>query len=170
MGARVTNSGKIVSFALLATGLGAPAAFADDAELYQTAGYEFGPDYYANVLFIIDTSGSMNSCVDWPDCTTSRLDVVQDVVEQFLTELQYVNVGLMRFDSGYTDPDTFWYIQGGGMVTNAVEDISVNRDEIVTTLNNFIADGTTPLSETLFEAAHYMRGWDVYFGNNTYAG
>ncbi|MEO0421594.1 MAG: PilC/PilY family type IV pilus protein [Pseudomonadota bacterium] len=170
MGAQVTRAGIIGKTLAVAAGLslGAGAALADDAELYQTAGYEFGPDYYANVLFIIDTSGSMNSWVDGDG--TTRLDVVQDVAEQFFNDLEYVNVGMMRFDSGYTDPDTFWYIQGGGMVTNAVKDIAVSRDELITNLNNFIADGTTPLSETLFEAAHYMMGWDVYFGNTTYAG
>jgi type IV pilus assembly protein PilY1 len=152
---------------VLTAGIGlAPASRADDAELYQMAGYEFGPDYYANVLFIIDTSGSMNN--DAGD-GNSRLDIVRDVVQQFLSELDYVNVGLMRFDSGYT-PEGGDYVQGGGMVVNAVKDIATSRDEVIEQLNEFVATGRTPLSETLFEAALYMQGKDVYFGNDTYAG
>jgi type IV pilus assembly protein PilY1 len=145
---------------------GGPKAVADDAELYQTASYELGPDYYANVLFIIDTSGSMNSIVS--DGKT-RLDVVREVTQQFLNELEYVNVGLMRFDSGYSLPD-WTYIQGGGMVVSAVEDIGVSRGNVIAQLNNFVASGNTPLSETLYEAGQYLRGDDVYFGLDTFAG
>ncbi|MEO1077717.1 MAG: VWA domain-containing protein, partial [Bacteroidota bacterium] len=144
------------------------AAYGDDAELYQTAAFESGPEYYSNVLFVIDTSGSMETDVDG----RSRLKVVQDVVTDFLTELEYVNVGLMRFDSGFTDgpffPDDFH--EGGGMVIHPIEDIEAARSQIISQVNALTASGTTQLSETMYEAASYMMGWDVYFGLETYAG
>ena len=153
---------------LMAGLLASGPARADDAELYQTAAFEFGPEYYANVLFVIDTSGSMNT--NTPGGNT-RLEVVQEVVTNFLNELEYVNVGLMRFDSGYTDgafPDTFE--EGGGMVIHPIEDITTARDEIITKVNALTASGTTQLSETMYEAASYMMGWEVYFGLDTYTG
>ncbi|MEM9386122.1 MAG: VWA domain-containing protein [Pseudomonadota bacterium] len=154
--------------ATVAATFAAGLAQADDAELYQTAANEFGPDYYANVLFVIDTSGSMNSDVDG----RSRLDIVKEVVTRFLNELDYVNVGLMRFDSGYMTgellPDDF--NEGGGMVLHAIEDIATARDDILAQVAALTATGTTQLSETMYEAASYMMGWDVYFGLETYAG
>jgi type IV pilus assembly protein PilY1 len=165
---------------LLTAALGAALpSHADDSELYQISGFDFGPDYYANVLFIIDTSGSMNESVDengngWIDAgERTRLQIVKDVVTNFLNELEYVNVGLMRFDSGYSVGGRFSrsnFREGGGMVIHAIEDISASRDDILRKLNALEASGTTQLSETMYEAASYMMGWPVYFGDDTYAG
>jgi type IV pilus assembly protein PilY1 len=151
----------------------------DDAELYQGASYEFGSDFYANVLFIIDTSGSMETVVDEDGDGTiesgerTRMQIVKDVTTSFLNELQYVNVGLMRFDSGYSVGGAFNldnFREGGGMVIHAIEDIGTARSKIIGKVNALTASGTTQLSETMFEAASYLMGWPVYFGNDTYAG
>jgi type IV pilus assembly protein PilY1 len=156
---------------LLTAGIGlSTTARADDAELYQTAGYEFGPEYWANVMFIIDTSGSMASTTD---SGQTRMEIVQEVVTRFLNELEYVNVGLMRFDSGYSEGGTFSaenFQEGGGMILHAIESIDTARDDIIAQVNALTASGTTQLSETMYEAASYFMGWDVYFGNDTHAG
>ncbi|MFK7831564.1 MAG: hypothetical protein AB8B57_17455 [Congregibacter sp.] len=72
-----------------------------------------------NVLFIIDTSGSMNGNVN---DIGDRLDNVQQAMYQLLDELDNVNVGLMRF----TNP--------GGPVLFPVTyiDADVNAGDVVT--------------------------------------
>ncbi|MCR9185674.1 MAG: PilC/PilY family type IV pilus protein [Halieaceae bacterium] len=78
---------------VLATCVLAGSLQADDTEIFfgQVENSEARP----NVLFIIDTSGSMDSTV--PGTGKSRLDNMKDGMFQILDELNNVNVGLMRF-------------------------------------------------------------------------
>jgi len=55
-----------------------------------------------NIMFIIDTSGSMGWGVD--GTTDSRMEVVQDVMSEVLTDITNVNAGLMRFNNGRPGP------------------------------------------------------------------
>jgi len=69
-------------------------AFADDTEVF------FGQvdpnlDIFPNVLFVLDTSGSMN----WKDGTSqSRLERMKDALDTILDNATNVNVGVMRFN------------------------------------------------------------------------
>lgn len=115
-----------------------------------------------NVLFIMDTSGSManNVAGNLPTGTEqSRLEIVQEVFEDLMTTNSGFNVALMRFDDG---------AQGGYFVTPMQELNTTTRQSIIDASDNFTADGNTPLAETLYEAARFYGGLSVdYGGRNT---
>lgn len=103
------NSKNIVNFIGSATlallvGVTSPA-YGDDTEIYftQTGSNSLGDP---NVLFILDTSSSMNSLVKdnkgTPDTSDdvvlgTRLELMKSALRSIITGLDGVNVGLMRF-------------------------------------------------------------------------
>jgi len=88
--------------------------------------------------------------------TSTRLDVVRDVVKDLTRSLSNINLGLMRFDR-YSD---------GGIVDVPVEDITTSAEKIRSKLDDYEADGGTPLSEAMYEAALYYRGDEWDFGSS----
>lgn len=95
--------------------------------------------------------------------TMTRLEIVRDVAISLASSLQKVNLGLMRYN---TDGQ-------GGYVLNAIADIATNRNTIINTLKNFDpldGNGSTPLSETYFEAANYLRGGALTYGDRNSPG
>jgi len=76
------------------------AAFGDDTEIF-FAPVSSTANVIPNVLFIIDTSGSMTNIAT--GTAETRIDVVKGVMDDFLTDLQNVNIGLMRFNKGDTN-------------------------------------------------------------------
>jgi type IV pilus assembly protein PilY1 len=69
------------------------AAFADDLEIYLGTGSS-DVEYYPNVLFVMDTSGSMTN----QDGTgQSRMLRVQNALKDALSSATNINAGLMRF-------------------------------------------------------------------------
>ena len=114
-----------------------------------------------NVLFIMDTSGSMGNNIAGGTATAtdpSRLSIVQGVFANLMNTNSGFKVGLMRFDSGG---------QGGFFVTPMQELNSSTRSGIISASNNFTAGGNTPLSETLYEAARFYKGLSVDFGDDS---
>jgi len=99
----------------------------------------------------------MNYMKNPPTQSRTRLEIVQDVLADLVDSTSEVNIGLMRFDR----------YGGGGMVTNAMEDISSNREGIKTEARSYYPAGVTPLSESLYEAALYYRGAAVDYGNSS---
>jgi len=96
----------IASGVALSSTLAVGTAFADDTEVF------FGQvtsnsDTHPNVMFVLDTSGSMN----WDSPT--RLERMKDAMYTILDETSNVNVGLMRFNGG----------NGGGAVLHPVRPI-----------------------------------------------
>jgi len=88
----------------------------------------------------------------------TRLQIVRDVAINLANSLQNVNLGLMRYNTNAE----------GGYVLNAIDDIATNRANVVTTLNAMTptsGSGGTPLSETYYEAAQYLTGGSVVYGN-----
>ena len=176
---------------------------ADDTEVYVGQKLVAGSVIRPNVLFIIDTSGSMDARVDGNYCTKAdyefnsnacsrvttktcirwrygrcreyayeysyvktRIQVVREVTQNLLDDLiasgKPVNVGLMRFDRDKGDNDG----TSGGVIDVAIDKIEDATTPIKTTLDSYYASGGTPLSESLYEAALYYRGDDVYFGRD----
>lgn len=84
---------KSIGAALLATLWCTSPVWGDDTEIF--FGDVAGSDTRPNVMFIIDTSGSMSGTVSGTG--KDRLDNVKDALYQLLDELANVNVGLMRF-------------------------------------------------------------------------
>lgn len=70
-------------------------AAGDDLDIYIGGGSE-DASFKPNVLFIMDTSGSMRSK---DNTTTSRMQKVQDALRQALTNATNINAGLMRFSN-----------------------------------------------------------------------
>ena len=114
-----------------------------------------------NVLFIMDTSGSMgdNIAAGTPTATApSRLSSVQDVFENLMNNNSGFNVSLMRFDNGGN---------GGYFVTPMQELNTSSRAGIIAASDAFTAGGNTPLSETLYEAARFYGGLSVDHGDSS---
>jgi len=106
------------------------SAVADDTEVF------FGQvdrtkNTQPNVLFVLDTSGSMN----WPDNAIneprSRLERMKEAMTTILNESDNVNVGIMRFNGG----------SGGGAVLYPVteDDAEERSDFTVTTAGNVLS-------------------------------
>jgi len=100
--------------------------------------------------------------------TKSRLETVQEVATNLLTNVSGVNVGLMRYSNNNNNGCDDTTSAEGGMVTFAMSDIDAgtNRTSLINTVKSYNASGCTPLSETLYEATQYFRGqvWD--YGKN----
>ena len=88
---------KGLNIGILTAMLGQNVVMADDTEVFFAPQNSVG-DVYPNIMFIIDTSGSMGWGVD--GTKLSRLEVVQQVMNQVLTDITNVNAGLMRFNNG----------------------------------------------------------------------
>lgn len=95
----------------------------------------------------------------------TRLEIVQDVTVNLLSTVSGVNVGLMRYSSNTNDGCDQDSAEGG-MVTFAMQDIDAGtaRTDMIDIVKSYIADGCTPLSETLYEATQYFRGSNVQYG------
>ena len=88
---------QLVSLVVLYTFSSLQAVYAEDTEIF------FAPEddvdgIYPNIMFIIDSSGSMGW--DVANTTDNRMEVVQDVMDEVLTNITNVNAGLMRFNNG----------------------------------------------------------------------
>jgi type IV pilus assembly protein PilY1 len=84
----------------------------------------------------------------------TRINIVKQVTNQLLDSLKGVNVGLMRFN-----------FDQGGPVLQQIEDIEISRDDMKAQVDALLADGWTPLSETLYEAGQYYTGGSVVYGD-----
>ncbi|MCK4586864.1 MAG: VWA domain-containing protein, partial [Gammaproteobacteria bacterium] len=148
--------------AALYTLMAGQSALADDTEVL------IGPGGQAwatpNVLFIMDTSGSMGSNIagDTPTATDpSRLSIVQGVFNDLMTTNSGFNVGLMRFSNNGS----------GGYFVSPMQELNANtRAGIIAASDAFTAGGNTPLSETLYEATRYYRGMSVDYGDSSAPG
>jgi type IV pilus assembly protein PilY1 len=89
-----------------------------------------------------------------PTTTRTRLEVVQEVVDNLAGSLTNVNVGIMRFNE-----------DEGGRIVQAVKSIETNRAAVIDVVDDLSPDGFTPLSETLFEASRYFFGGSVDYGD-----
>ncbi len=89
-----------------------------------------------------------------PSSSMRRTDIVKAVTKNVLGSVNDVNVGVMRFN-----------FEQGGPVVQAIKDLDDNRDEINTVVDNLPANGWTPLSETMYEAALYFRGLPAFYGD-----
>lgn len=97
----------------------------------------------------------------------TRLQVVKDVTNELVEELRLsddVNIGLMHFDAA---PNTS--NEQGGMIAIPATRASTIADSFKTELNKLYAASNTPLSESFYEAALYMKGAPPKFGNDTNA-
>ena len=73
---------------------------ADDTDIYLSrCGSSTDTGNNPNLLFILDTSGSMNARDAGADKRTPRMTVLKNAMDDLLTNLDNVNVGLSRFSN-----------------------------------------------------------------------
>lgn len=135
-------------------------SYAEDIELYVNHNVEL--DEKPRVLVIFDTSGSMafstsdgDDCGNkygggWKLCSDSRLGVAKAAMTQLVQNNTDIDFGLMRFN----------YDQGGYVMARLGSAQSTVIDEI----DKLPAHGSTPLTESLWEAYLYITGRKVNFG------
>ena len=107
----------ITSFSLVFT---TSIGRADDTEIYFSASSSSDSALRPNVLFILDTSGSMSTIAD---SGQARIDELKQAMEQVLETLNDVNVGLMRFNAAGS--------QVGGPVIFPINFIDGDVSEVV---------------------------------------
>jgi type IV pilus assembly protein PilY1 len=94
-----------------------------------------------------------------PTSSTTRLQVMQDVATNLINSVNGVNVGLMHFRA-----------DEGGVVSQAMQDVSTSRSTMETAINSLTASNFTPLEETLYEAYNYLSGSKAVFGGSSGSG
>lgn len=77
-----------------------------------------------NVVFAIDTSGSMTGKINGE----RKIDIVKDVMNQLLTDVKDVNAGLMRFNAGTSGG---WDSAYGGPVLFPALDVDLPANPVV---------------------------------------
>lgn len=123
-----------------------------------------------------DRWGSCTRYQDDYEYRKTRLQVVKDVTSTLIDELRLsddVNVGLMHFDANRDRlvriGNQNQYDMQGGMVAIPVGRVSTTANAFKAELDKLYAGSNTPLSETYYEAARYMKGQTPKFGNSTKA-
>lgn len=148
---------KLRSFALalfLSSMIGF-SAFADDLEIY----FGSSDPTDVNVLFIMDTSGSMRSKDGTRD---SRLKRVQDALRQVLSNASNINAGLMRFSN--VGGPILYPVRPIDETSAELGSTTTVRQNLISAVDGLTAYGTTPIVDTLYEAGLYYAGERVDYG------
>ena len=107
-----------------------------------------------NTAYTLFDGNWLNWHANPPTVTRTRLEIVQEVVTDIVANLDNVNVGLMEFNR-----------DEGGNVSQAMGNVDSTRSAMIAAIQGMLTQGRTPLSETLYEAALYLRGGRVDYGN-----
>lgn len=134
---------------------------ADDTELFVA---DLPAAAQPNVLFIMDTSGSMAIQTGPESCVVgvcygsgaTRMEVAKSAAKTFIQSAENINVSLMSFNS-----------DEGGKIDFASEDIDTGRQDAIGIIDGYSPGGLTPLSESLYEAFLYFSGATPKFGSNS---
>ena len=129
---------------------GDTSAFTDDPDLEVA----WGNAPLTDTITVFD-GNYLNYLANPEFADQERIDIVKDVAEAVLNSMENVNIGLMRFNDNQ-----------GGPVILGMTDLDSNRQAIIDKVKTLDAEGNTPLSETLYEAARYWRGLTAYYGEN----
>jgi len=89
-----------------------------------------------------------------PTCNDSRLNVAQSAIAQLVTDNDDIDFGLMRFTGN----------EGGYVLAG----VGSSKASLLQEIDALPASGSTPITETLWEAYRYITGQNVDFarGNN----
>jgi len=169
--------GSATALALCAS-LGMSSVMADDTEIF-TAGTPPPPDS-TNVVFLIDTSGSMNNSVQGDTSGVSKIQSVQNVFENLIFDfantgnhnsvnpaMQGRKIALMRFDNG--DSNGGYFVSRMRTLNNGSKDYFWEKIQQLILYNangdRISPGGYTPLAESAYEAARFFRGETPVYGN-----
>ncbi|KPJ93650.1 MAG: hypothetical protein AMJ55_07625 [Gammaproteobacteria bacterium SG8_15] len=154
---------------------GTNVVLADDTEIF-TAYTSTSPN--SNVVFVLDTSGSMANRPQGQSSGPTKIQIVKDVFEKLIfdpnnpTDHSTINpnnnglkFALMRFDEGDANNS-----DGGYFITRMQTLNNGTKNNIWDAVNGLTANGWTPLAETAYEATRYFRGDTEHFGNSSTPG
>lgn len=166
-------------------------ALADDTEIYTTRDLPADQRVRPNIMFVIDTSGSMQSGVpgtncrslvpldyssngiprDWCTSTEARTNRVNNGQ---LTRIQVVKqvVGQLVDELALSNDSNIGLVRfsannEGGFVNVPVQQAGTVANNFKNQLNSYYASGATPLLEAYHEAAQYMRGGSIIYGRQS---
>ncbi|MDH3276118.1 MAG: PilC/PilY family type IV pilus protein, partial [Gammaproteobacteria bacterium] len=83
----------------------------------------------------------------------SRMDIVKTATKIAMDSINSSNIGIMRFNE-----------RDGGPVIQGMIDLDSNRAALAAVVDGITANGRTPLSETMYEAALYWLGRPAHYG------
>ncbi len=86
----------------------------------------------------------------------AKMDIMKAVTRNLMNAIEDVNVGIMRFNDSE-----------GGRIIHAISDLDSNRTAVLAEIQALIANGRTPLAESLYESALYWRGMGANYGDFT---
>ncbi len=168
------------------------SAFADDIDIFQ----QEGSPIPANVMFVLDGSGSMEELVG--TTAKTRMTTVKSALTSFISNYtDPINIGLMSFSNTVTgvassfDPNHL--VHGPSYPVSALDSKAVDILSQNTALTNlsdsflpavvsaaetsqeygprviqqWTTGGRTPIVGSLMEAAKYMRGDNIQWGNKS---
>lgn len=189
---KATNtSAGVFAFTYLFLSLQSGLAIADDTEIYLTRDLPADQRVRPNIMFVIDTSGSMQSGVPGTDCkaltpvynTSSGMPIdwctstegrANRTNNGQLTRLQVVKQVVNQLvDELATSNDSniglarYDSNSNGGFINVPVKQAGTIASTFKSQLSSYYASGATPLLETYHEAARYMRGETPLYGNNS---
>ncbi|SKA92485.1 Tfp pilus assembly protein, tip-associated adhesin PilY1 [Thiothrix eikelboomii] len=153
------------------------SALADDSEIYSSAKPAANP----NILFMLDTSGSMNGedIDDGMGGKKSRMSVLQEVFADVITNAPAnLNVGLLRYGGEYSASPSGISFPVKPIDAEALpiitDKLTVDQDNLPDPIagqtvraflplvvNSWQARGSTPIVDSFAEAARYYRGEQV---------
>jgi len=106
-----------------------------------------------NVTYTLYTGNYLNWRENPPPANLKRIDIVKTVLRKVLLSYDDINLSLMRFNN-----------VDGGPVIHAMQDLVASRTSLLAKVDAITANGNTPLSETLYEAALYWQGLPAHYG------
>ena len=186
---KTNTSTSVFAFTYLFLSLQSGLTFADDTEIYLTRDLPADQRVRPNIMFVIDTSGSMLGGVPGTNCkalvvpasygetpqnwctsttknlsknngTLTRMEVVKQVVAQLVDELAVSNDS----NIGLARFDSN---SNGGFINVPVGRAATVASTFKSQLRSYYASGSTPLLESYHEAALYLRGETPRYGNAT---
>jgi type IV pilus assembly protein PilY1 len=84
-----------------------------------------------------------------------KLTIAKRVMEDFLTTIHGVRIGMMVFNNSE-----------GGRIHSTIRSLNeTTRDQLINAVRNITAETWTPLAETLYEAGLYFKGGSSYFNS-----
>lgn len=161
---------------------------ADETEIYFA---DKSSEVKPNILFLIDASGSMKQTVttDTQVPQRSRMQILKDSFSEVMsTAPPNLNVGLMHYANHGLGNDYWWsslkgvnfpatpidakvesliapYKASDNLPNPATGDTTV-REFLASVVNNWSANGYTPIVDSLYEASRYYRGDFVGWGRD----
>jgi len=141
---------------------------ADDTEVFTASG---PTSKNSNVVFVLDTSGSMNDKPSNGFSSDSKIQIVKNVFESLIFDMskanhsavnpvtEGINIGVMRFnDAG----------DGGYFISEMSKLDNSSMGTLWDAVKGLTGGGNTPLAETAYEAYRYFAGLPPLYGDGKY--